>query len=332
MAYNTKLMVKVSNLYYKDSLTQDEIAKKLKVSKYQVNRILKKALAAGIVKITIIDPTSSISALEEGLEKSFGLKRAIVVENLGLSDMELKSKLGIAAGDYLLEIIKDGDVIGVSWGTTVNEVINCLPSRINRDVEVIQITGGSHQLSVDLNCHDITARLARKFGKEPHLLYAPAILDSKELSGLLMQEKSIKSTFEYFERITIALVGIGAMYPKVISTLVNTGHISPGDFSSLEANKAAGDVFSHFFDINGKICDSTLQGRLVAMKVETLKNVPYSIGVAGGKLKAEAILGALRGKYINILITDDTAAERILKLNTKSARQVSKADSTGNKK
>jgi deoxyribonucleoside regulator len=313
MAYNIKLMVKVSTLYYKDGLTQDEIAQKIKVSKYQVNRILKKAVLSGIVKITINDPTSGVSDLESELEKSFGLKRVVVVENFGLSDIELKAKLGAAAAEFMVEIIKDGDVIGVSWGTTVNEVINHLPAKINRSVEVVQITGGSHSLSIDLNCHDITTRLARKFDREPHLLYAPAILDSRELLSALMAEKSIKATFDYFRNVSVALVGIGAVYPKVISTLVNTGHISKEDFESLKGLKAVGDVFSHFFDLKGNLCDSSLSGRTVSMPVDILKNVPYSIGVAGGKLKAEAILGALRGKYINILITDDSAAEKILK-------------------
>jgi deoxyribonucleoside regulator len=317
MAYNTKLMVKVANLYYKDKLNQEEIGSKLKISKYQVNRILKKAMDLGIVQINIIDPTFNISSLEEELEKRFGLKRAIVIENNGLPDIELKSKLGATAADYLLEIIKDGDVVGVSWGTTVNEVINRLPSKINKNIEVIQITGGSHQLAINLNTHDITRRFAKKFGVQPHLLYAPAILDSSDLYDMLLNEKSIKSTFAMFNRVTIALVGIGAIYPMVISTLLNTGHIGKKDFESLKECNAVGDVFSHFFDIHGEICDSSLNGRLVAMPVESLKKVPYSIGVAGGKLKAEAILGALRGKYVNILITDDTAAEKILKLYTK---------------
>jgi DNA-binding transcriptional regulator LsrR (DeoR family) len=320
MGYNLKLMVKVANLYYKDNLTQENISKKLKVSKYQVNRILKKALTSGIVQINIIDPTDNISSLEDKLEKRFNLKRAVVVENDGLSDIELKSKLGAAAANYLLEIIKDRDVIGVAWGTTINEVINHLPSRINKNVEVIQITGGSHQLSINLNCHDITRRFAKIFGVEPHLLYAPAILDSKELYGLLLKEKSIKQTFDYFGKITIALVGIGSMYPRIISTLINTGHIGEEDLISLKKHYAVGDVFSYFFDMDGKICNSTLQGRVFAMPVELLLKVPYSIGVAGGKLKAEAILGALRGKYINILITDNLAAEKILKLASKTVK------------
>lgn len=316
MAYDVRLMVKVSNLYYKDNLTQESISRKLKISKYQVNRILKKAIDSGIVQINIIDPTINVSNLEDELEKRFNLKRALVVENYGLSDIELKSKLGQATANYLLEIIKDGDVIGVSWGTTVNEVINHLPSRINKKVEVVQITGGSHYISVNINCHDVARRFASKFGVEPHLLYAPAIVDSKDTHDLLLKETSIRKTFEYFGRVTIAIVGIGALYPKVVSTLVRTGHIAQGDLKSLRENKAIGDILSHFFDIHGRICDSSLKGRLIAMPIDDLIKVPYSIGVAGGELKAEAILGAIRGRYVNILVTDSKAAERILKLSS----------------
>jgi deoxyribonucleoside regulator len=95
MAYDIKIMVKVATLYYKDNLTQDNISKKLKISKYQVNRILKRALETGIVKVNISDPTISVAPLEEKLEKRFNFRRAIVVDNYGLSDIELKSKLGL---------------------------------------------------------------------------------------------------------------------------------------------------------------------------------------------------------------------------------------------
>jgi len=315
MAYDTKLMVKVANLYYKENLKQESIARRLKVSKYQVNRILKKALNSGMVQINIIDPAKNISDLEDRLEKKFKLKRAIVVENFGLSDTELKAKIGQAASRYLLDIIKEGDTIGVSWGTTINEVINYLPTKINRSIEVVQITGGSHELSIDLNCHDITRRFASKFGVKPHLLYAPSIVDTKKMHDMLLEETSIKKTFKNFSKLTIAMVGIGAMYPRVISTLVKTGHISGIDLESLKASGAVGDVYSHFFDIDGKTCDSKLSERIIAMPVKELLRVPYSIGIAGGELKAEAILGAIRGNYINILITDSNAGEKILEIS-----------------
>lgn len=105
---------------------------------------------------------------------------------------------------------------------------------VDKSVEVVQITGGSHELSIDLNCHDITMRFASKFCVQPHLLYAPAMVSSKKMHDLLVNEDSIKRTFEYFSKLTIAIVEIGAIYPKTISTLVKTGHINSDDLETLK--------------------------------------------------------------------------------------------------
>jgi len=314
MTYDFKLVIKAATLHYKEGLTQDDISRKLKISKYQVNRIIKRALETGIVHITINDSLANISEYEEKLEKELNLKRAIVVDNFGLSDKELKSKLGQAAANYLTEIIKNSDVIGVAWGTTVNEVINHLPSKINKNVEIVQVTGGIHQMSVNLNCQDIARRLASKFGVEPHLIYAPAIVESQKLHDLLLEESSIKKTLDYFDTINIALVGIGALYPKVTSSLIETDVLSEKDLETLKTSKAVGDVFSHCYDINGNICALEVDSRMITIMLRDLLKIPYAIGVAGGELKAESILGAVRGKFINILITDSKAAAKILKL------------------
>lgn len=314
MAYDFKLMVKVSTLYYKDKLTQDDISKKLKISKYQVNRIIKRAIENGVVQISINDSLVNITEYEEKLEKQFNLKRVIVVENHGLSDKELKAKMGHAASDYLIEIIKDNDVIGVAWGTTINEVINHLPKKINKSIEIVQVTGGVHQLSVNLNCQDIARRLAAIYGVEPHLIYAPAIVESSELRDLLLNEPSIKETFKFFKKLNIALVGIGAVFPKITSSFIETGTFNNDDLERLRLNNAVGDVFSHFFDISGKISNSDIDNRMITISTNDLIKIPYVIGVAGGEAKAEAILGAIRGRYINILVTDSKAAAKILKL------------------
>jgi len=314
MAYDIKMIVKVATLYYKDGLTQEEIANKIKISKYQVNRILKRAIDTGVIQITINDSLTNISEFEDKLEKKFNLRRAIVVENFGLSDKELKAKMGQAASNYLLEIIKNNDIIGVAWGTTVNEIITHLPKKINKNVEIVQVTGGVHQLSVNLNCQDIARRLAAIFGVEPHLIYAPATVGSQKLHDLLLNEPSIKKTFEYFDRITITLTGIGAIFPKINSSFIETGSFSNDEFEKLKENNTVGDVFSHFFDINGKISNPEIDKRMITISTENLLKIPYLIGIAGGEAKAEAILGALRGKYINILITDSKAAAKILKI------------------
>ena len=307
-------MVKVATLYYKDGLTQEKISRKIKVSKYQVNRILKRALEMGIVQITINDAMSSISNLEEKLEKTFNLKRAIVIDNLGLSVHELKVKLGQAAARYLMEIVKSGDIIGVAWGTTISEAINHLPAKINKDVKVIQVTGGMHQLALNLNCQDIARRLAARFDSEPHLIFAPAIVESKNLRDLLLREQSIRDTFKHFKNITIAFSGIGAISEKTTSTLIEAGTINAEELEKLKKQSAVGDIFSHFININGKVIDKSIDSRMITISTQDIRKIPYLIGVAGGESKARAILGAIRGGYVNILITDSKAATKLLKL------------------
>jgi DNA-binding transcriptional regulator LsrR (DeoR family) len=56
MSYDANIMIKVAKLYYKDNLKQESIARRLEISKYKVNRVLKEARKKGIVQITIIKP------------------------------------------------------------------------------------------------------------------------------------------------------------------------------------------------------------------------------------------------------------------------------------
>ena len=311
MGYDTKLMVKVAKLYYKEKLAQLEIAKRIKISKYQVTRLIKMAEKVGIVQINIVDPATNVSSLEEKMEVQFGLKRAIVVENKGLSDSELRVKLGQEAARYLMESIKEGDKIGISWGRTINEVIKKLPSKINKKVEIVQIVGANHHLSVQLSSHDLAKRFAARFGVEPLLLFSPSLVINKKTKELFLEDYSIKKVFDYFNKLTVALYGIGNLQS---APYLESEYIIDEDREALERNKTVGDVIGNHFDINGKESNTTLKDRTMAISLEQIRKIPYTVAVAGGEEKAEAILGAIRGKYVNILVTDSKAVEEIIRL------------------
>jgi len=310
MAYSKELLIEVSLLHYKNKLRQESIAKKLNISKSQVTRILKRANEVGIVQINIVDPNKNYEELEIKLAGKFNLKKAIVIENLGLSDKELDDNLGHAASNYLQDIIKDGDIIGVSWGTNINEVINNLPDIFDRNLEVIQLTGGIK----GTNYQDSARQLASKFGIQPHSLFAPAMISSKITRDLLVREKSIREIFEFFKKLNIALVSIGSTHHKTTSTLVKSLHVSEDELKYLVNKGAVGDVCMHFFDINGVIIDNNIGGKVIAIPAKDLIEVPYSIGIAGGTRMAEAIYGALKGKFINVLITDYVTAQKVFDL------------------
>jgi len=310
MGYDKDLIVKVAKLHYLNKISQEKIGEKLKISRYQVSRILLKASELGIVNISIVEPITTLARLEDKLERHFNLKRAIVITNNDSSNEDLKSKLGSAAAKFLLDTIKDGDVIGVSWGNTINETVCHLPSEINRDVEIVQIAGGFHRVPLNISCHDVARRLALRFNKEPHLLYSPAILKSKEVCKLLIEEYEIKEVFDLFDKVTLALIGIGAI-SDVLKLYLEFGLISRQDEINIRENQAVGNVLQ-LIDSSGNSERFDLNKRSVMMPPEKLLKVPYVIGLGGGLSKFEAVSGALKGKLINILITDDTVAKKLL--------------------
>ncbi|MBN2046341.1 MAG: hypothetical protein JW750_00755 [Anaerolineaceae bacterium] len=87
---------------------------------------------------------------------------------------------------------------------------------------------------------------------------------------------------------------------------------SPEELALLREHNAAGDILLRFFDHSGKLVKTGLDRRVISMSLEQLRGVNRAIGVAGGKRKYDAILGALRGKWINVLITDHFTANWLL--------------------
>jgi deoxyribonucleoside regulator len=308
MSYDLKIMAKAAYMYYKEKLSQVEIAERLKVSKYQVIRLIQMAEKNELVQITIIDPDANASSYEKELERKYQLSGAIVVENKGLSDQELKSKLGQAAAKYLLNAIKDGDVIGISWGSTINEMVASLPQKTTRSIRVVQLIGANHQMSTQLSSHDIARRFAQKFGVEPHLLFGPAIVINRETRDVFVSDRSIKRVFDLFKKTTVAIFGIGTPESEGFK---NSEYINKTDIRAIMKCRPVGDVINHFYDVSGKLCRYNLEDRLIAIPVEDLLEVPYRLAIAGGLNKVEAILGAIRGKFANILITDTTVAEKL---------------------
>jgi DNA-binding transcriptional regulator LsrR (DeoR family) len=66
------------------------------------------------------------------------------------------------------------------------------------------------------------------------------------------------------------------------------------------------------YDIEGRPCAEEYADRVVGLRLDEIKGIPYRIGVAATAAKALPIYGALRGGYLHALITDETAARGIL--------------------
>lgn len=308
------LKIKICKLFYQHGMSKIDIGNKLRMSRLKVSKLLKDSIREGIVKISIQDMEGTYLDIEDALEEKFRIYRAVVTDTS--VDYEItKKNIGKTAAGFFVDMVSKDDVIGVAWGTTIFEMVNQLPKRVDRsNITLVQITGGSNQIPREVNASELSRRIAGVFNAKCYYLHAPAILSSEEAKKILLSETDVKNTLEEFKKVNIAVVGIGSIKPEPSTILYRDGYISKEDFASISNTRAFGDINSFFYDKNGNSCETVLDNRVIGMDLEQLKRVRYVIGIAGGVEKTDAIYGALNGKIINSIVTDHETAEKLLEM------------------
>lgn len=304
-------MLKVCYQAYRRHLSHTEIAANLGISRFQVARLLRAALDEGYVSVHILEPTGWHSDLETDLEERFGLSAAIVVDGEEVEEGELRSRVADAAGRFLLEQPLDGAVIGISLGDMVHRVVAQLPERIAAKAEVVQLIGGSGRVSSEVSSITLAIELARRFGTEPHLLFAPAVVETGQRHTLLSHNE-LRSTAEWFSRLDIAVLGIGALTDVTTSRLLYGGVIDDELHRRLVEAGGVGDVLSYVLSRNGDVLLSGLEDRTISIGLEELRRAPRRIGVASGWRKSSAVRAALMAGVVNVLVTDSQVATALL--------------------
>lgn len=323
-----RLMAKAARLYHERGLNQTEIGERLDLSQATISRLLKRAIDEQIVRITVSVPPGTCPELEDALQARYGLREAVVVETSSEDEREMLRELGAAAAFYVETTLKPGDVVGISsWSATLLALVDAMrPPLRSTGTKVIQILGGVGSPSAEVHATRLTQRLAQLIDGDATLLSAPGVVASAETRRLLLKDPYIRETVAQFERVTIALVGIGSVEPSRL--LASSGNVfAPKELETLRAAGAVGDVCLRFFDAQGRHLASRFDERVIGMGLDQLARVPRTIGIAAGARKIAAIRGALAGKLVNVLVTDRATAEKLL-TNVVVAAPPKAADST----
>ncbi|MDP4172095.1 MAG: sugar-binding transcriptional regulator [Bacillota bacterium] len=302
-------VIEAAKLYYLLDYNQNEIAKVLGVSRPTVSRFLQIAKSEGIVRISIMDPTENVEKLAEELEQRFGLKKAVVASIPQYEDHIIKNYLGEKTATYLDSIVKDGDILGVTWGTTLYHVAIELKQKFVKDVKVVQLKGGVSHAETNTYASEILYLFGKAYHTHAHHLPLPAIVDHTVVKQAMEADRHIRRILEMGKEANIALFTIGPV--KSESLLFQLGYFTDEDLASLYPN-AVGDICSRFFDADGQICNESLNERTLGINLEELKKKEHSILIAGGPHKIEGIYGALKGQLANVLVTDQFTAQFLL--------------------
>lgn len=321
-----RLLAKVARMYYQHGLRQTEITQRLNVHQSTVSRLLKRAEKEGIVRITLSVPSGAHPDLEEALQGTFGLREAIVVDSID-DEEQIVRDLGAAAAFYLETTLRPTDVVGISaWSAALLAMVDALsPMGRTRGAQVVQILGGIGNPGADSYATHLTRRLANLVAGTATLLPAPGVVGSGEAKRVLLNDRYVRDATRLFRRVTLALVGIGAIEPSKV--LAASGNIfSPQELDMLRARGAVGDICLRFFDEAGRPVATPLDERVISIDLPRLRRVDRVVGIAGGLRKTVAVRGALRGGLVNVLITDCATAERLLQPAAITPREAERGD------
>ena len=310
----------ILTLYYSEELTQSEIAQRLGLSTAKVNRLLQQAREQGYVNITIRTPFQQLFDLEARLEAVFGLQEAIVIPAVGDTSRSLLNGFGTVAANFLLERLRDGDVLAITPGTTVQAVVQSIETTRPYQVEVVPIFGAIQgQIESDMNY--LATNLAERLGGKSYQLHAPAFVETPEHGEVLRSMAPVKDILDIARHANIALLGVGTVDADV-SRFVQFTALSAEDLQHI-ANDCGGvgEIAAQVYDIEGRPCGKEYADRIIGLTLAEIRQIPFRIGVAASAAKALPIYGALRGGYLHALITDEAAACGVLGLFDESFRK-----------
>jgi deoxyribonucleoside regulator len=308
-----ELLAQVAREYYEEHLTQDEIARRINASRSTVSRLLQQAQDRGIVRIIIDFPWDRAHDLEKQLVERFHLRDAQVLLSKGRDEATVREGMGILAARLIDREIDDGAILGVSYGRSLASTIEALSPTRRVATTVVPIIGALGSDNPMIDGPELVRRFAQIYGGEFRYLPVPLLVDDARTRNALSQLPQIYETLSIARRSNIVLMGIGALTPGY-SSMIWAGYLSENELTWLRDQGAAGHMAAQFYDINGRLLDVEVNQRSVGIGIRALHGREHVIAVAGSEGKAEAILGALRGRYLNVLVTDDSAARRVLAL------------------
>jgi central glycolytic genes regulator len=245
-----------------------------------------------------------LSVLEKQIQERLSVEQVIVVSGNSDESEWVKTEMGKACVSYLNKIERNMETIAVTGGSTMAAVAEMMKPLENQPNTLFVPARGGIGEKAENQANTIAVEMARKAKGDYRLLYVPDPLSESAYQSII-NETSINESLSIIKNASIALHGIGdaikmAKRRKTPETIIDR----------IKRQGAVSEAFGYYFDGDGQIVHKV---RTVGMQLEDLSNVEYVISIAGGTSKAKAISSYLKLGKSNLLITDEAAAEAIIK-------------------
>jgi DNA-binding transcriptional regulator LsrR (DeoR family) len=308
---DVEVLADIAEEYYVDGQNQEWIAQRHGISRSYVSRLLQRARDLGVVEVIIHRETPRNRELETAFQRRFGLDRCFVVDCPGDPDLALKNA-GQMTVNLLAEKLSSGSTLALGWGQSVRAVVDSMtPGRLS-SARVVQMFGGFRTASIGTMSGELVAEAARIMGATEDRLHAPWIVETPELARSLLEQPDVAAVLRRAAEADVAVSGIGAAGRGSSALLFGTRYLSADQIHEIEREGAVGDICGRLFDAEGRACRVPVMSCVIGLDLETIRRIPMMVGIAVGREKAVAILGALRGGLLDALVTDTDAARAVL--------------------
>lgn len=296
-------------LSYVGGLTQDQIAAELGISRQRAQRLVSRAMAEGLIHVRLHHRIGACLDLETALKDRFGLTRARVMPALG-PDADPVRAIAPAAAAELERVLRMPAPLTIALGTGralrgMVDAIDSLEAPHHRLVSLI----GNIAPDGSASFFDVVMRLADKIHAAHYPMLVPVISPTAEENAAFHALPPVRRVVDLAERADVVFVGVGQMSDD--APLLKDGFVSRAELTEMQAAGATGEVAGWVFDTEGNYLEVGTNRRTGGVRVAPAKDRP-SIGIAAGASKVAAILGALKSRIINGLVTDEPTAIALL--------------------
>jgi len=308
-----EMMRLVAELYYLRDQSQSTIAELTGFSVSKVSRMLGQAREAGIVLITVQPAPDQLIASAERLAAVLDISDAHLTP--GRSDDPLRATrlCAVAAAPWVADELPEAGVLGLAGGYTIAALVDALPPRRRAHLTIVPVVGGWDPATPHLDINELARRTAERLDCRYQLLHAPGRLDSVAVRDALMSDSAIRVTTEYWDRLSVALIGISGSPQARPGYTTVMDRLTDDERARLDFGGVVGDMMGHLFDINGNVLADPTADRTIAAPLDALRHAARVIAIAAGPHKVEGIIGACRSGLVDTLVTDQPTAEEILR-------------------
>ena len=300
-----RLLVRAATMYHLEGLTQAEVAARLGLSRPTAGRLIARARAQGLVRVIIDAPPHLAGSIhtdeERELEAAFGLKEALIIDQLADGTQTGDSALGRAGASVLIRRLEPNSTLGFTWGPETVAVADSITPRSASCRRVVQMDGSMTSVEYHTGVDHALSRFAERLGAQPLRLVAPLYADPDTVKAL-QRDSILSQSFKAAEEADVMVFGVGSVTTS--TTLFEGAYIDAAILDELTGLGAVGEIGGRFYDKDGVTVESSLVDRTVSVPLEAVRSCPTTMLISGGTHRRESILGALRGGLATTVITD----------------------------